>query len=63
MPRVFVQYNNENFPNKIKNLPKYIQNFGQYLSILLKIAKDLKNEPMWRNFAKSGHTGCNGNSL
>ena len=24
----------------------------------LKIAKDFKFLPKWRNFAKSGHTGC-----
>ena len=52
-------YTNENVPKSIQSVTKWVKNFAQNQINLKYIAKHV-NLPKWWNFAKSGHTGEDG---
>ena len=50
-------YTNENLPNNIIYVPKYVQNLARYYIEALKLPKISTILPKWQNFAKSSHAG------
>ena len=49
--------NNKNVPKSKEKFPKKVLHFAKYKESLKQLPKIFKMLKLWRNFAKSGHTG------